>query len=666
MIEFQSIESKKPSAMLMGITISILLASTLLHHGLIGLPLVMIVLCCAALRMLAFYQSSFKLSRWWLWPLSIAAMSSSIYLHGIPLGRDPGIAFLVTMSGLKILELNTRRDLRIAVLLGYFLLMSHCLFDHSPLFFLGVLLGLIALTWLLIQNSHGNAASQQWPDLKLTGKILLQALPFALILFFLIPRLSGAFWLIKTQEDGGVTGQSDTLQMGALSHLSLSTETAFDVTFKDDKLPPPNKRYWRGNVFWETDGRTWQRGSTTAIQPKAQTARIASLADVYDYEVTLRRTNQNWLFALDVPIAVPPKSTLSDDHRLTYHQDITKTIRYTVQSASNYADLTLSAEQEKRGLQLPEGAETPRLTNLLNTWKATVTSKQQIVQAALLYFNQQAFYYTLSPPLLSSSNPVDEFLFDKQRGFCEHYASAFVTLMRAANIPSRIVVGYLGGEYNPISKTMVIRQSDAHAWSEVWLDHEGWVRVDPTAAVAPQRVEQTIDFAGSREGSIRFLNADLSGLAWLSREARWLADATKANWNQWFVHYDKSRQTALLKKLKLDHFRIETLTLIAFGFALLLLNFAGLGLFFKDRVKESEVNRLYRRFTKKLQNAGVKVSPYQGPQEICEASCHLFPQFEPKLQAITQNYIDLKYGDDPRFNQLNTFKQQVRAFTLHA
>ncbi len=647
----QGLEHQRLNPRLIATTVALLIIACAPHFGLVGLPIAGLFGFCAVLRLAAIKGADAILRRLVIWPFALCSLAMCIYLYGPPLGRDPGIAFLVTMVGLKILELNTRRDLRVAVLLGYFLLMSYLLFEHQLVFVCGLLVLLLVFTWLLIQISHVDAQFQALADLKTMTKVLLQALPFALVLFFFLPRLSGALWLIQTKGGSAVTGQTETLQMGSLSELSLSEEIAFTVRFKDNHIPPANQRYWRGNVFWDTDGRNWVRGEEMQYAKPL----IKPVGEMYEYEIELQPSNQNWLFTLDAPTRAPQNAVLRADFRATHHEKITQTYRYSAQSYAEYKLLQLTAQQEQRGLALTSNSVTPRITEFLERLSKQSVSDSELVASVLQHFNQQDFYYSLSPPLLGSSQPVDEFLFETRSGFCEHYASAFVTLMRAANIPSRIVVGYLGGEHNPLADQIVVRQSDSHAWAEIWLEGNGWTRIDPTAAVAPERIEKAIDIEASLDGRIRFLSAQLSGASWLFREIRWIGQAAKANWNRWFIHYNNDKQQSLLKKLRLQQLSVQSITLLAFTFGLICLNLTALLFFFRDKAKTPQLDRIYALFCKKMEKNGYNRPLHQGPKDFYETCSTAYPSLSSLLSEIAQHYIELKYGA-PRPNHKDKLK----------
>src|SRR3989344_1763652 len=318
--------------------------------------------------------------------------------------------------------------------------------------------------------------------LRLSGVMLAKALPLMVIVYMLFPRISGTRGGLPADAHSGLTGMPDTMQPGSIRSLSESSEIAFRVNFEGSR-PPARELYWRGLVLMDFDGRGWQRGPS----PVAEDVNFAPLNEALRYHVTLEPSNKPWMPALELPAVRPRGATFRADFTLEHREPIRERLNYTLTSYTRYNTGALEIAERVRGLQLP-GHTSPRARALAGQWEREHGEPQRIAQAALDHFRRENFVYTLSPPLLGD-DPVDEFLFDTRRGFCEHYASSFVALMRAAGIPSRVVVGYLGGEYNAAGNYLIVRQSDAHAWAEVWLPNQGWMRVDPTGAIAPERIE---------------------------------------------------------------------------------------------------------------------------------------------------------------------------------
>ena len=642
-------------------TIILLSMAVLPHVQNIRIEIIGIYSFLALWRIASLHVSSGLINRWIIYLFAAIGFSITAWYYGPPVGRTPGIAFLIVMLGLKLLEIRNRRDLRIALIIGYFTVITHFLFHSGLSMALPMLILVFGFTWLMVQMGHVSSKSRVLSDLKLVGKMFVQALPFAIILFFLFPRLAGSLWLFQWGGNEGVSGLSDTLSMGSISELIESEEPAFTVTFLNDNIPVKANRYWRGTVLWNTDGRQWKSG----LPIRGQTPRLNVSGPQFSYRVDLDNRTQNWLYALDMPTSLPENSVINLDYTLG-HVDKSKALReYELTSSSQYAATSMTSEMRERGLALPADVETPRLRQLVNQLSAGADSDAAFAQNVLQYFYENNFVYTLRPPLLSSSQPVDEFLFESRQGFCGHYASSFVTLMRLANIPARVVIGYLGGEYNPRANQINVTQAEAHAWAEVWLESRGWVRIDPTAYIAPERVENSIDYNSSaNDGIVRFSPEITGTIAKFLRDSKWMMDAIQLQWREWFLGFDAKKQKQLLQNLKLDHLALSSIGAIAFLFALGILYLTAFSFFRMDKRKPDLVQKSYLEFCRKMERRGVKRLEYEGPQDYLLRLCRHFPESRSKLQSIIGMYIALRYGNSDRMDA-KEFDRVVRRFKPH-
>jgi transglutaminase-like putative cysteine protease len=556
-------------------------------------------------------------------------------------GRDAGVALLVLFMALKLMEVHTRRDAVAVVMLGYFLLLTHYFYSQSIPTGLWLLTTSTLLTSTLIRL-HGGAQ----PVKTIVGYatlLLAQALPFMLILYLLFPRISGPLWGLPQDAYAGLTGISDKMAPGSLSNLTQSSAIAFRVQFKfADDLPEKADRYWRGPVFDDYDGLTW-RSRPLPAHAALSAPSVEATGRSYDYVSTLEAHKQRWLLALDLPLVLPPNSELSPTLETLNREPVLNRTRVAFRSAVDFrVNLIESPLILRQALRLPPGIN-PRSRALAEKWRVQTRSPEQIVDAALTMFRQEAFFYTLRPPLLGQ-HAMDEFLFVTRSGFCEHYASAFVFLMRAAGVPARVVAGYQGGELNPIDGLLTVRQSDAHAWTEVWLAKQGWVRVDPTAAVAPSRVTQGIDAAlPAGEPLPALVRIDVG---WL-RDMRNRWEAANNAWNQWVLGYNPQRQRELLSQLgfKEPDWRSMTAALaLLCGAALLLVTFWTL----YQRNTADPAQRAWRRYCRRLQRYGIHRGAWEGPLEFAARVAHERPELAALIQEAAQCYADLRYGKGDR------------------
>lgn len=613
--------------------------------------LITLVLFCGVWRYLIARRGE-QLPPAWLRTLLTVATAVGIYgSHGALLGRDPGTALLLGMAALKLLEMRRRRDVHIVMYLGYFLAATQFLYDQSLPMILYLGATSWALTIMLIAAHQARPPATPWRYARQAGMLLLQALPVMLLLFVLFPRLAGPLWRLPDDARGATTGLSDTMSPGTITHLSQSDEVAFRVGF-DGEPPLPQERYWRGPVLSSYDGRTWRQAAVTPTTPPVVEQRGATVR----YSVQLEPHNRRWLFALDAPLTLPADARWGDGLLLEAVSPIYERRFYTLSSSPQYrleADLT--AAMRARYLNLPDGAH-PKARALAEEWRRRGLSDQELLATAAEFFRSQAFVYTLTPPALPY-DPVDQFLFDSRRGFCEHYASALTVLMRAAGVPARVVTGYLGGEMNPLSNYMIVRQSDAHAWTEVWLQDQGWTRIDATGFIAPHRIEHGLADALPAGEPVPFL-ARSGGL--LKRlNLQW--DAINTNWNRWVLGYGPELQQQLLSRVGLGRWQ-RMITALGISVAVILGLVALLLLRDRHRSDDPLVDS-YARFCGKLARRGLTRASGEGPHTYAARVAAARPDLATQVESITALYSRLRYGAPGSSTQeVAELRRRVREF----
>lgn len=576
----------------------------------------------------------------------VLAMLAGVYLSYHTLtGRNAGVAMLAALAGMKILETRTIRDAYVLVFLGYFLVVTNFLFSQSIPAGLYMLVVVVVLTGTLIAVTAEEPALTPQRKLKLSFAMLAQAVPLMLVAFLLFPRIPGPLWGLPKDAYSARSGLSDTMRPGNISRLSLSGEVAFRVRFDGD-IPPRQKLYWRGPVLWNTDGEIWRQDEFRRV--RQITADNKGMLPVY-YTITLEPHDRRWLFGLDLPVSIPEGKVMSTDFELRSRKPVRERIRYSMRSYLDYEAVRTSWQDIQRGLALPDGKH-PQARALALEWRKELGEGRRIVDRALAYFREQPFFYTLTPPVLTGDS-VDEFLFGTRRGFCEHYAAAFAVLMRAAGVPTRIVTGYQGGEVNELGDFLTVRQRDAHAWAEVWLEKGGWVRVDPTAAVAPERIQLGMDAAIPPPIGPRAFNIQPSEpvrRAFRSLRQSW--DALNSAWNEWVLGYGPDRQRLFLSRFGLDSRDLIRLALALLTFVGLLLGAVALWLARRPGTRDP-VLRAYRRFQRKLARAGLKRETGEGPLDFGRRVTAARPDLAGPVQRITALYVGLRYAsqaDDPR------------------
>jgi transglutaminase-like putative cysteine protease len=568
----------------------------------------------------------------WLLMLIVAGGCAAIWIEFRTLfGRDTGVALLVMLMALKLMELKSRRDAVVVVTLGYFLLLTHYFYSQSIATGLWLLVALWIVTATLIRIHGGSAASLRG-CLRHSAILAGQALPFLLILYLLFPRVAGPLWGLPQDAHAGRTGLSETMAPGNISNLARSGEIAFRVLF-DGALPPRDKLYWRGPVLEEFDGRTWSPYAGITPRP-----RLDLQSPPISYETTLEGHNQRWLLALDAPSALPADSVLSGTLTANARQRLSNRQRFRFASALDYR-FNVSENQPvlSRNLQLPSGRN-PRSLELARRWQSEQANPQAIIGKALELFSAQ-FTYTLQPPLLGEDG-IDEFLFTTQRGFCEHFSAAFVVLMRAAGIPARVVTGYQGGDRNPVDGYLIVRQSDAHAWAEVWLADRGWVRVDPTAAVSPLRIETGIAGAlaeGEPLPALLQVRTD-----WL-RTLRHRWEAINNAWNQQVLGFDRERQRRMLSAFGIADADWRNLAVaLAVASSLLLLAIMAWALY--HRPQRDPAARLWQDALRHLARRQVHCAPWETPLALLARLRTEQPMLAEPFARVVEAYLEVRYG----------------------
>jgi len=570
----------------------------------------------------------------WLLALVVVAGSAGIWLEYRTLfGRDAGVALLVLFMALKPLEMRLRRDAMVVVMLGFFLLLTHYFYSQSIPTGLWLLAAATLQTATLVRIFGG--AQPATLIVRRAGALLLQALPFMLVMFLFFPRVNGPLWGLPQDAHSSRSGLPETIEPGSISNLVLDGSIAFRARF--DGTPPANASlYWRGPVMDEFDGRGWR-----AARPASSaryTPEVRTLGAPIAYEITLEAHQQRWLLALDAPLALPPQALLSARMQALARDPLRQRSRFRLQSATDYrAGIDEPADMLDLALRLPRDGN-PRARELAAGWLRQHASPQAIAAEALRHFRRENFVYTLRPPLLGE-NSIDEFLYTTRRGFCEHYASAFVFLMRAAGVPARVVAGYQGGEANPVDGYVVVRQSDAHAWAEIWIAGEGWRRVDPTAAIAPSRVEQGIATA-LPAGEPLPVMARLD-LDWL-RQLRFRWEAVNNRWNQWVLGYNPDRQRELLRDFGLGDIDWRGMAaLLATVCGLLLAAIAGWALW--QRPRQDAAQRLWLRYCRRLGRCGIARAPWEGPLDFAQRVAACRPELGASVRAVAEAYIAARY-----------------------
>jgi len=608
-------------------------------------------------------------NRWVKITIVFISLAGLVVEYGRLFGLEPMIALMVTAFILKLLEMHRKRDAITLIYLGYFIAATQFLFSQTIFTAVYLFLVIIINTTALIGLYQGGGHKYPWRSLRLAGTLILQSVPLMLVLFLVMPRF-GSLWAVPQKTSTAMTGVSDSMSPGDFTRLAQSEKMAFRVKF-ENKIPENSALYWRGLVFSRFDGRRWTqsgfqgwRGGAainwSQDEPAEWRGSISNKSGILKYDIILEPTQQHWLYALATAESNDRYIGFTRDNRLVSRNPIRNRRQYKVTShvEFDFAKTALSLLLRGRETNLPAGFN-PRSIARAKQMRAVAQNDREYINNLLAYFNQE-FTYTLAPPALGR-NTVDEFLWSTKKGFCEHFASSFVVMMRAAGIPARVVVGYQGGEINPIKDFLVVRQLDAHAWSEVWLEGEGWIRVDPTAAVAPERIESGLSAALSLEELEGLLNSfslnAYRNIGFLNT-LRLRLEVLEYNWHSLVMGYNQEAQADVLRRLLGDitPLRIALLLLGVGGIVLLLV--AVVFVLNGGRSALKAEDKIYRAYLKKLASQGLVRKLGEGPRKFAERVTRERPDLAQKVGQMTQFYEAVSYEGDAA--KLKMLKQAAK------
>lgn len=603
--------------------------------------------------------------------LGAASIAGLMISYKGSFGVAPVVGFLVCAFLLKLLEAKSKKDVVIVLYVSFVAVGAQLLFNQTmgaALFALGSFIVLVAAFSAVFGLREVRPTKRVFIGAKLT----LQALPLAVILFIVLPRV-GQLWAVPINNSSAKTGFSESMAPGDFTELIRSNEIVFRASFtslKDNEqavpMPPPYLRYWRGLVLDSFDGRSWSRGKHRRISdyrpskdttPKKEEALQVGTID-YSYSIMLEPHRRHWLFTLMAPERLTDSTVemgFKPQVLLATRLPVTQRIRYNINSAVNYqySIQGLDADTQVRSLQLPESGN-PRTRELVSGWVNSGLTGKQIVDKALSFY-AESFFYTLKPPALGTDS-IDEFLFITQRGFCEHFSSSFVYMMRLAKIPARVVVGYQGGELNDLENYLVVRQRDAHAWAEVWLEGSGWTRVDPTHAVAPNRIEMGIE-SGIDESEADSLPAGFSVGFLAKLQMRW--DFVSYLWYSQVLAYDNESQKSIFEKWLggTDYWRIALALFGGVGSLLFVYFFLP---YLRGSSQEAKHLVLLGQFEKKLSKFGYTREKHESLEQFTCRVANANPDLKPQLSQLTKLFNDITYAG--RSERLSPFSKVLLAF----
>ena len=587
--------------------------------------------------------------------------------YGSLKGVEPGISLLVVLVSLKVLEAHTAREFQVMVLMGWVLCLCGFFLSQDFVIALSLLTAFALLLVALIQFYRGSSPGAFWPPLGTICKILVQAAPLVVLLFVLFPRINTGLRVDFRANRLASSGFSDRLSPGSIAALANSSEIAFRAEFPGSTATPPGSMYWRGAVMWHCDGLEWRAPYVPVSISRS--ARQSPRGNTIRQRITLAPHGARWMFALDRPFEIPPGAILARGDYLWSVQTIRKARRYEVVSAVGAVGKELTPGERREALELPPSIS-PTVRELAQSWTTQNSNPRAIVNRALQFFQAQGFRYSLSPGEYRK-NDLEQFLFRRRVGFCEHYAASFATLMRLAGVPARVVVGYLGGEYNDLGHFFLVRQADTHAWCEVWLPDTGWTRVDPTTAVAPGRASldftsflETRGVSGQMQSPRSAFFTQLARSA-LFTNARLALETLSYEWDTRVLAFDADVQEVLLDSMGLANRGpfVLIIEILIVAIALLVIYFGWMQ--FRTCSRADRVKALYERFCRKATRLGVRRNPWEGPSDFSRRAALLLPEQSERIRRISNIYIALRYAPESAGVALDkTFVKEVRAFAV--
>ena len=550
------------------------------------------------------------------------------------------------------------------VLMGWVLCLCGFFLSQDFAAALCLLTAFALLLVALIQFHRAASPGAFWPPLRTACKLLAQAAPLIVLLFVFFPRIGTGFRFEFRDLRAAGTGFSDRLSPGSIASLANSSDIAFRAEFPGSNTRPAGPMYWRGAVMWHCDGMEWRGPYAPASISRAPNQ--SPSGNTIRQRITLAPHGARWMFALDRPFEIPRSAMLVRGDYIRSVQPIRKTRRYEVVSSPEVTRNDLTPYERKEALELPASIS-PAVRELAQSWVAQNSNSRAIINSALQFFRTQGFRYSLSPGEYKKDD-LEQFLFHRRVGFCEHYAASFATLMRLAGIPARVVVGYLGGEYNDLGDFFLVRQADTHAWCEVWLPESGWTRVDPTNVVAPGRA--SLDLNSFLDGRIASGQMEPRRSAFIARLARsaiftnirlaW--ETLNYQWDTRLLGFDADVQDVLLSSIGIakhgPYFLI--VEVLAIAVVMLVIYFGWMQ--FGTRSRVNRVKVLYERFCRKIARLGAQRDPWEGPSDFSMRAAQLLPDESERIRQISNTYISLRYAPEPDAIMLDRFAKEVSAF----
>ncbi len=628
-----------PSAPLVALCTILALASTPLWEQAPWWSALLLVICATARIIMSLGRQPLPALHWRLGVLALAT-GALLLKYRTLFDVEPGFGMLLVLVAMKMLETSQPRDFQVLTLLGYFLALCSLFLaqDLPRCLFVGAIVTL--LTAALIQlHAGGGTLLRSW---RVAAAMFAQALPLTLVLFLFAPRPSGDFRLFPGTSRQGVTSINDTMRPGTIAGIAQQPGRAFRASFPGAKTHPRGPYYWRGLVLWSGNGLDWERGLVRTIASRPEQAR----GEAVRQHISLYPHKSPWLFALDRPVSAVKGAFYDPGGALRTFKPVQNLYNYEVTSQPESAELALSPGIAATTLLKPLSIS-PEVQALADSFRAGGGGNRRVAERALAYFQQGGFTYSFTPGAYTS-NELDEFLFRRRIGFCEHYAAAFASLMRVAGVPSRVVLGYLGGETSSFGTYVLVNHSDAHAWCEVWIEGEGWRRVDPTSAAAPERMGSSLFGYLAAQRSVN-PGRDRGGPGiwytqnWL-RQTQLFWDNLSYQWDLRVLTFNSDAQREFLDLTGIGGWSGMKLLSSVGCVCLALLAVLAFWMRRPGTAGLDRAQRLFARFSQRLARAGVQREPAEGPAAFTARAAAQFPEQAEQIREVGALYTALRYG----------------------
>lgn len=621
------------------------------HFMIVPWWLFAIILTATGYKLFADYQGYPTINRWIRFGLVIACLILLKIHYRNVVTSEFFIGFLLTFIALKTLEIQSIRDIRVLILCNLYLILSALILVQELWIIVYMLVAILSNLSLMLKINAPQASLMLIG--KKSGSLLATAIPITIILFYVFPRLANPLWQVPSLAQSH-TGFSERLNPGAISQLFNDDSIAMRITFK---AQPMLAGYWKGLVLSFFNGSSWN-------PTWYNTSKFVTLPDISDkqgpdYEIILEPGINKWLFYLGYPNSSHPALLFSPAHGLQSQskESMNQRFAYSLKTQSPpYQPLT--PKDYLQNTQLPRYSNPQLIAWAKEQYANQHHDTQAFITFIHAYINQQPFWYTLTPPALNSDkNQMDQFWFNTQKGFCEHYTSAVAVILRSAGIPARVIVGYQGGEWNPIAHYLNIQQNDAHAWLEYWQEGIGWTLLDPTGFISTERIDPKIRELLNYRTQQNILFQTM-GLSWLQRFKLFM-DSAQFFAERWLLFYNQDAQQELLQITGFGPWNLGELLQASVGLIIVFIILIGILYEWRQKKKRDPIMVEYHLLQQEFRRHKVLTHP----SATLKQQCQELISHSPILSTMINNFLN-QY-ERLRLQQTTMLPKEKNTKTLH-